>query len=288
MPDFGVGYFYSINSGNGDAFDKVGNAIRAYITNKLQKPAAPEPGTIPPNAADYAGWYEPDSPRVQLIFFVERLLGLTYLKFHDGKMHMTNLGGDETFVPVSGGQFRYLPKKELPEPAATTTLLTPKDGVLYLQAGAGTTMKKLSTGYALLEIGVTGFVLLAVIAIALYAPFWILGGLSAKRRRPAERAMRVLPLLAVLSLVAFVVTFIVSSEDLIAKLGNVTGTSVLLCVTTVVFAIAVLGSGLAAWRTPSEGVRPAVVRFSKIVSLALLMGLAYLTYWGMIGLRTWE
>ena len=32
MPDFGVGYFFSINSENGDAFDNIGKAIRAYIT----------------------------------------------------------------------------------------------------------------------------------------------------------------------------------------------------------------------------------------------------------------
>ena len=29
MPDYGVGYFYSINSGNGDAFQKIGKTIRA-------------------------------------------------------------------------------------------------------------------------------------------------------------------------------------------------------------------------------------------------------------------
>ena len=29
-----------------------------------------------------------------------------------------------------------------------------------------------------------------MVAILLYAPFWILGGLSKRRRRPAERGMR--------------------------------------------------------------------------------------------------
>ena len=29
MPDYGVGHFYSINSGNGDAFNKIGKTIRA-------------------------------------------------------------------------------------------------------------------------------------------------------------------------------------------------------------------------------------------------------------------
>ncbi|HTP69552.1 MAG TPA: serine hydrolase domain-containing protein [Dongiaceae bacterium] len=287
MPEVGVGYFYSINSGNGDAFDKVGKAIRAYITSKLQKPAVPDMATVPANATDYAGWYEPNSPRVQLIFFVERLMGLTHVNFADGKMTFATLGGKETFAPVGGLQFRYLPKKDHPEPAATTILLAPKDGVLYVQAGAQTTMKKLSTAYVFVEIGLTCFVVLSVIAVGVYAPFWILGGLSAKRRRPAERAMRLWPLLAVLSLVVFVLVFVVTAEDVIGNLGNVTAASLTLCLTTIVFAIAVLASGMTAWRAPIEGVRPGVRRFSRIVSLALLIALVYLAFWGMIGLRTW-
>ena len=52
MPDYGVGYFYSINSGNGDAFDKIGNAIRAYITGKLQRSPVPAVAPLPANADD--------------------------------------------------------------------------------------------------------------------------------------------------------------------------------------------------------------------------------------------
>ena len=47
------------------------------------------------------------------------------------------------------------------------------------------------------EILLTIYVLLSIIAILIYAPFWILGGLSKRRRRPAERGMRCWPLIAV-------------------------------------------------------------------------------------------
>ena len=62
MADYNVGYFFSINSGNGDTFDKIGKAIRAYATNKLQKPSVPAAAALPPAAAEYGGWYIPDSP----------------------------------------------------------------------------------------------------------------------------------------------------------------------------------------------------------------------------------
>ena len=67
---------------------------------------------------------------------------------------------------------------------------------------------------------------LSVVSILAYAPFWSIGGVFKKRRRPAERAMRLWPLIAVLSLLGLVGVIIGSSSDSIARLGNVTVWSV--------------------------------------------------------------
>ena len=131
------------------------------------------------------------------------------------------------------------------------------------------------------------FVVLSILSILLYAPFSILGGLSKKRRRPAERALRIWPLLAVLSLVVFVIIFIVCSDDLITRMGNLTVWPVLICLTTIAFAVASVASAFAVGRASAEGVRSGVRRYSMIVTLALLTTLAYLARWGLIGLRTW-
>lgn len=69
MPSEGIGYFYSINSGNREAFKKVGELIRAYITRDLQKPLIPQIDSLSENTNTYTGWYEPDSPRVELFSF---------------------------------------------------------------------------------------------------------------------------------------------------------------------------------------------------------------------------
>jgi len=107
------------------------------------------------------------------------------------------------------------------------------------------------------------------------------------RRRPAERAMRWWPLIAVLSLATFVVIFILCSDDLIERLGNFTVWSFALWVVSLLFGLASVVSFLVALRGSSEGARPGVCRFSRIVSTALLIAAAYLTYWGIIGIRTW-
>jgi CubicO group peptidase (beta-lactamase class C family) len=287
MPDYGVGYSFSINSANGDAFDKIAKAIRAYITKNLQKPAVPAAASLPADATDYAGWYEPNSPRVQLTQFIERLTGLTWMQVRDANLTLTSLGGKETFLPVAGGFFRHIPKKDAPDPAPSLALLTPKADGRFVQSGFMGTLKKVPGWFALAEILITAYVVLSIVAIVIYAPFWILGGLSKRRRRPAERAMRLFPLLAVLSLFAFVAIFIACSDDLIARLGNHTIWAEALRLCTIAYVIAALLSAYAWWRGPRDSVRPGVRRFSRIATLALLIFAVYLGYWGIIGLRTW-
>jgi CubicO group peptidase (beta-lactamase class C family) len=287
MADAGVGYFFSINSGNGGAFQKIAKTIRAYITNKLQKPAIPAVASLPANAGDYEGWYEPNSPRVQLTQFIERLTGLTRMQFKDGGLTLTSLGGKETYLPVAGSQFRHVPKKDAPDPVPSLELLTPNPEGRFVQTGIMGTMKQLPTWSAVAEILITAYVLLSVVAIVIYAPFWIFGGLIKRRRRPEERAMRLFPLAAVLSLFAFVGIFIVCSADLINRLGNQTFWSEALRLTTLAFAVAVLFSALAWLRAPKEGVRRGVRTFSRIVTIALLIAAVYLGYWGILNLRTW-
>jgi hypothetical protein len=290
MADYNVGYFFSINSGNGDAFEKVAKAIRAYVTNKLQKPPVPPVASLPAGAAEYAGWYVPDSPRVELTHFLGRLLGITFVRVKDGNLLLDHLGAwNDTYAPVTGTQFRHLPKKadDVPDPVATFELLTPNQDGRFIEASPGATMKRIPAWLAITQIVATVFVVLSILSIVLYAPFWVLGGLSQKRRRPTERAMRLWPLVAVLSLVAFVGVFLLCNDDLIDRLGNLTGWSIAIFLITLLFGLASLGSAISVWRAPVDAVRRGVRRFSMIVTVALLIAAAYLAYWGIIGLRTW-
>ena len=223
MSEEGVGYFFSINSASGDAYQKVGTILRAYLTRNLQKPPLPPEGILPTDADEYTGWYEPNSPRVQLMFFFERLLGLAHLRFENNKLLISGLGQRNiTFIPVVDAQFRYVPADGAPEPIATVELLHPDVEGKFIQLGWDATVKRIPSWLAITEIILTGFVLLSMVSILIYAPFWIIGGLSKNRRRPRERALRLWPLIGVLSLIAAVVVFVQCSEDLIPRMGNLT------------------------------------------------------------------
>jgi len=287
LPEYGVGYFYSINSGNGDAFGKIGDAIRAYVTRSLQRQPVPAAAPLPADAQQYAGWYEPASPRNQVTYFLERLLGIQRIRFAGGDLLLSSMSErDQPFVPVSGEQFRYLPKKDHAEPIATGALITPHAEGRFVFLGG--TLRRIPTWLAIGEIAMVAWFLLAFIAILLYAPFWIIGGFFKKRRRPSERSMRLWPLFAVLTLLAFVQIFKLSSSDILNRLGNVTVYSVGLFLTSLLFALFSLLSLLAMWKARKQPTRSYVRWFSFAVTPALLIATAYLAWWGVIGIRTWS
>jgi CubicO group peptidase (beta-lactamase class C family) len=287
LPEEGVGYFYSINSGNGEAIEKIGSRIRAYITRNLKKPALPATGPLPANAGDYAGWYQPDSPRVELLRFVDRLV-LGHVSFEDGKLYRASVTGRNALLPVGGAQFRSLPQTGAADPIPTLILLTPNADGRFVQESLGDTMKQIPSWFAIFEIVLVAYAGLALVSIPIYALFWIPGGLLKRRRRPAERAIRVWPLIAVLSLIGFAVVIqLASAGDPLARLGSPTGWSAALCLATLLFAAASAISLFVLWRAPDVGVRRSVRGYSTAVALALVIVTVYLAYWGIIGVRTW-
>jgi hypothetical protein len=98
---------------------------------------------------------------------------------------------NDTYLPVTGTQFRHVPKKESPDPIPSLALLTPNQEGRFIQSGfSAMVLKRIPTWYAISEILLTAFVVLSMLSIVLYAPFWIFGGLIKRLRRPAERPMR--------------------------------------------------------------------------------------------------
>jgi CubicO group peptidase (beta-lactamase class C family) len=289
MPDAGVGYFFSINSANGGSFDKIGKAIRAYVTRNLQKPTVLRTVPMPASAVTYAGWYQPDSSRVEMIHFLERLLGLTYVRVQEDKLLIAGLNDrHQVCVPVTGTQFRLVPAKDLPQPISTVELLASNGDGQFIQVGGGTlTLKRISGGLAIMEIVLTAWFVLAIVAVILYAPFWMLGGLRKKRRRPTERAIRFWPLITVLSLIACVIIFMRASDDLLMRMGSFTPWSAAFFLATVAYGIAALVSLLVLWRAPKLQIRKGVRWFSFAVIVPLFIAALYLAYWGVIGIRTW-
>ncbi|HET6843923.1 MAG TPA: serine hydrolase domain-containing protein [Candidatus Angelobacter sp.] len=293
MPEYGVGYAYTINAANNEAFTGIGRAVRAYITRGFTRLPVPAAAQLPADAQQYAGWYEPASSRSEWTGFL-RLLVLHRIHFERGNLVFSNLYGTfhDTFVPVGGAQFRYLPAEGPAPPIATAALLAPNAEGRFVCLGTvnfsdSATWKRVPTWFAIGKLVLAVWFLLAGVSILLYAPFWIFGGLMRKRRRPAERAMRLLPLIAVLSLIVAQTLFVQAGTDAIARLGNLTIWSFGIFLSTLIFGGSSVASAVALWLARKHEIRSRVRWFSMAVTSALLIATAYFAYWGVIGIHPW-
>ncbi len=287
LPEFGVGYSFSINAGNGNAFEAIATALQAYVTRELARPAPPAAAPMPAAAADYAGWYQPDSPRIAMFAFLGRLIGLTRVTVDARALTMTgsDLAGTH-YVPVSGMQLRRNDAPDHAEPVASLQLIKPNVEGRFIGLNGFATLKHIPAWLAIAEIVLTAWFVIAVASILLYAPFWLLNELSKKRRRPAERPLRLWPLVWVLCLCSVVGICYGVRDDFLDVLGTLTIPSLALFVATLVFAAAAPASAIAVWKSPA-GVRRIVRAHAIFVSIILVIATLYLAYWGVIGLRTW-
>jgi hypothetical protein len=287
VPEHGIGYFTSINSDNGFDSFRIGQVIRQYLTRGLPQPAVPMLAALPADAPNYQGWYEPASPRMQLFHFVQRITDLGVVRVEDGTLSIRSAAGMRRYVPVGDRQFRRTFDSGPQDPVATLILLDTDDG-RFIQIGTETSvMRRVPAWVVMLELTTIAYVLLSVLAVLLYAPFWVIGGLRQTSSRPRERMLRAWPLISVVSLVTAALLLGAASDDPITNLGTPTVWSVGLWITTFCFLGSVIASVVALWLTPSHTVRSSLGRFTIGATAALVLACGYLAYWGVIGLRTW-
>lgn len=289
LPGYSLGYYFSINTNNSEAFDRIGAAIRAFLTRGLVRPSVPARAPLPPDAQQYAGWYELAAPRHERLHFLQRL-ALMHVRFQDGNMVVSSGVFRRIFVPVTGEQFRYLPSEGHPDPIATAMLLAPPAGGRFIELPyvlGEMPMRRMPEWQAILQLACTFWFLFACIAVLVFAPQWILDALK-QRRLPAGFSIRLWPLLAVLSIMAFFCLGRFVGDEVIHRLATLTFWSFGLFLTPILFAGASLASAASLWLTRRRPIDPQLRWFSLCVTAALLIGTAYLAWWGVIGFHTWS
>jgi CubicO group peptidase (beta-lactamase class C family) len=292
LPQHGVGYFFAVNVRDSAARQRVDDLIRGYLTRGL-KPGKEAIVSLPPeHLRSYEGYYELDTPRRETVRFVEHILGTASVTADDGSLVVSvrphPLGGalvlpgySVRLVPVGRDQFR----REA----------SPKSEVVFLHNGEDwymqvpdRTYRRIPAWSAWSRWLLAAATTLPMLSALGYAIFWV--PFSVLRRHiDDDLALRLIPLAAVLCLL--IGSSIVAHNwifERVHRLGQLTLWSTSVTALTWLFSILTLLSVWYVWRTRAQHHGHVGVWWhAALVSAANLIALAYLSWWGIIGIRFW-
>jgi CubicO group peptidase (beta-lactamase class C family) len=284
--DRGLGFVVLQNSFDvlfhDDVFVLVRRFAESYVDSAVPPPAAPVP---PGQLAMYCGYYEPRSPRMRLTAFVDILVGGVTVVCKDDTLYSQGFMEDpQSLIPVSGQLFR---RPEQPE--ATSVFTHTSDGGMVFATHTSYYERTASWQPYLYRTLVFGAAA-AMMSTFVYAVFWIPMHVYKRLRNRADRsqflAMRVVPLLAVMSLILGVAIMVVSQQSIL-QLGQRTPANVALTVSTWLFAAWSALSLFTSYRSFSKPVAGFARVYAVIVSAACFGMTLYLAHWGLMGLRLW-
>jgi hypothetical protein len=286
LPDAGRGYAFMINSGSGAAYGDISDLVRNYQTRDLDEPDIPEAAA--PSEADLqlVGLYHPINSRQQLSYFLDRMFGATRFWFDDGELRRKPLLGGEKrdYVPAGDGRFLSPDTGRVVVVATEDPLAGP---VLHVGTQVFKTVSPL-VAYGQLAIGALW--LISIVTSFVYFLVWGVRKWRGKVPAGPSTRIRVWPLLAGVSVTAFLVLFATgmsSTSNIFETLGKPTAISISIMLATLAFGVfAVLGAWTAARERGAE-----MNRFNywycSISSALHLLAAIYLGWFGIIGIQTW-
>jgi CubicO group peptidase (beta-lactamase class C family) len=283
MPDQGLGYVILLDSSSpGKALEETDNLLFDYLTAGLA--TSPQPAIQIPTdqLMQFTGYYQAENPRNQILGFLGQFFGVDHVYLDHGVLHEKGLvgGKPDDLVPVSNNQFRL--KKE---PVASRIFFRADDGARLLGVSNGLYAERLSPAWPVLRWVLLFSALLLMASSPLFALIWIPRKLLRRMKEVKHLGVRILPLLAVVSLIVAVVAFIKAMSA--TNLGLRSPSSLTFCALTWLFAIFSIWGLVAGLRSYSLEMKPVVRLHSLLVALACCGVTAYLAYWHIIGLRLW-
>ena len=294
VPGFVAEYFYNLDRDlgfvilqnrfgvffNTDIFDHVWNYVKSHVDS-----ISPLPLSVPCSQLEsYCGYYEPRNPRMQLAGFIDILTGgITILCENDTLYTQGFMEDKSPLILVSKNLFR---RPWHPE-ATRVFAENPDGGLVYASQGSYYERTSIWRTY-LYRVLVFGAVIIMMSSIA-YALFWIPVHIFKKIKRRDNRSkhisMRLVPLLAVLSLILGVLKM---GDQTMLELGLLTVLNVIFFVSTLIFAGLSTISLFTAYRSFFKPVKMAARVYAVLLSSACFGMTLYLGYWGLIGLRLWS
>lgn len=281
----GIGYVVLQNQFDVSFYDDLFTRVRDFVESHADSAVSlPLPSISSDRFESYCGYYEPRAPRLQILGFIDILTGgLTVTYENDTLFTQSFMEEKSPLIPVSENLFR-----RQGDPEATRVFFQTSNGEMAY-ASKGSYYERTSAWKTYLyRILVFGAFVIMLSSIA-YAVFWIpirlLGKARRKARHPTYISMRVVPLLAVLSLVVGMAKM---GDQTMLEFGMLTTLNVVFFASTLLFAALSVVSLYTTFRSFYKPVRPIARVYAVLLSLSCFGMTLYLGYWGVIGLRLWS
>jgi len=287
VPEAGVGYFFSINDSSASAahaVHEIEQLLYAYMTHGAQ--AHQEPATkLPTGASEWTGYYQFAAPREQKLRCLDLLLGGEFVSVKGDTMRARPvLGSARPLIPVGDNQFRT----EQSEAATTIFTTDGKDNpVMVLTAPPDIPIPeyyvKTNPIWPMIRLVLVFGAIVLMLSSILFAFIWIPRKMLGARIE--HLAIRILPLLATLSLIAAFAMALTSAPVYLAREGAASLTYFIGTIAFAIFSLIGLALVLGSWQAQiHRGVRI----HSFLVALACVGLTSYLAYWGQLGVRLWQ
>ena len=283
LPEAGVGHAIMINSDDGTSFRKISRLVRNFETKELVAKNIAREIDVSDKMREIEGFYHPINPRQELARFLERVLNIYQLRFDGDKLVRINLigGTPASFYPVSDTLYKS-------DTTGLIDLALVEDPLVGKVVHASTSVyKPIHGGVVIVQFSILASWLLINVANIFYLPVWGIRKLRGTDISGKSLHIRVWPLFATLSLVAFVVLFTLGTQNIFEVLGSITAISVGITLATIAFFVCALVAVYQVITVKRAEQNNMNYWYCAVATALHLIVALYLLSYGIIGLTTW-
>lgn len=279
----GLGYAIMSNTFSISEFGKISELIQSYLIRNVTTNPEKVAKISDRDLEKYIGYYEAHSPRQQLTAFLDILVGGITISFENDTLYQQSFTGTKkALIPVSSYMFR-----SSNEPEASCIFAETSEGDIVF-ATINSYYEKTGEWKPIVYRTVVFGALIVMFSEVIYAIFWVpirlYKTILKKEKRTGYLRMRIVPFLAVASLVLGII--IVSNQSLVT-IGQMTLNNIIFFISTLLFAGLSILSLVISFISFKKPVGKIASVYAVIVSLACFGMMLYLGFWGIIGLRIW-
>lgn len=284
LPTHQLGYAIMINSGDGNALNRISVLIREFQTKRLSPDRVFWPKVRIQQRADISGYYLPINPRVENAYFYERILGARQIRDKNEFVFVNNLFGGwiETHRAINDKQY-------ILEETGKISLVKVTDPIAGNVVHDGNqVLMPVSPFMVYGQILLGGLWILYGAGSVLFGSIWLIRYWRGKNFSKKSIWLGLWPFMAsLLVLVVFLLSFI-GGKDPFALLGRVGVVSVSLMIATTCFALTSIWSTINVVKERRLKINRNIYWHLAVLSCLHLIATFYLMWFGVIGVQTWK